>query len=69
MTTPVASSTPRFLTVTPHFTVPDVVAAAAYYGDVLGCENRGFFGDPPVFVMLARVRWSSSSIRVRMSPA
>jgi hypothetical protein len=34
--------------VAPQFTVPDVVAAARYYGDVLGFENRGFFGDPPV---------------------
>ena len=47
-------SRPEFLSVAPQFTVPDVVDAAAYYGDVLGFENRGFFGDPPVFVMLGR---------------
>jgi catechol 2,3-dioxygenase-like lactoylglutathione lyase family enzyme len=50
----VAVERPGFLTVAPQFTVPDVVAAATYYCDVLGFENRGFFGDPPVFVMLGR---------------
>ena len=45
---------PAFLTVAPQFTVPDVIAAATYYCDVLGFENRGFFGDPPVFAMLGR---------------
>ncbi|MFN0058447.1 MAG: VOC family protein [Planctomycetota bacterium] len=43
-----------FLGVSPQFTVPDVVAAASYYCDVLGFENRGFFGKPPVFAMLGR---------------
>jgi len=42
-----AESAPGFLTVAPQFTVPDVVAAASYYCDILGFENRGFFGDPP----------------------
>jgi hypothetical protein len=50
----VATAPPGFITVAPQFTVPDVVAAASYYCDVLGFENRGFFGDPPVFVMLGR---------------
>ena len=45
---------PEFLSVAPQFTVPDVVDAAAYYCDVLGFENRGYFGDPPEFVMLGR---------------
>jgi catechol 2,3-dioxygenase-like lactoylglutathione lyase family enzyme len=49
-----AAARPGFLTVAPQFTVRDVRAAAAYYCDVLGFENRGFFGDPPVFVMLGR---------------
>jgi catechol 2,3-dioxygenase-like lactoylglutathione lyase family enzyme len=49
-----AESAPGFLTVAPQFTVPDVVAAASYYCDILGFENRGFFGDPPVFAMLGR---------------
>jgi catechol 2,3-dioxygenase-like lactoylglutathione lyase family enzyme len=45
---------PEFLRVAPHFTVPDVVEAARYYVEVLGFENRGFFGSPPVFAMLGR---------------
>ncbi len=49
-----AKAAPIFLTVAPQFTVPDVVAAASYYREVLGFENRGFFGDPPVFAMLGR---------------
>ena len=44
----------RFLTVAPQFTVADVVTTARYYVDVLGFENRGFFGSPPVFVILSR---------------
>lgn len=51
---PVAAAPPRFLTVAPQFTVPDVIVAASYYCDALGFENRGFFGDPPVFAMLGR---------------
>lgn len=51
---PIAAASPGFLTVAPQFTVPDVVAAARYYCDVLGFENRGFFGDPPVFAMVGR---------------
>ena len=51
---PVAAASPGFLTVAPQFTVPDVVAAARYYCEVLGFENRGFFGTPPVFAMLRR---------------
>jgi hypothetical protein len=43
-----------FLGVAPQFTVPDVVTTASYYCDVLGFENRGFFGEPPVFAMLGR---------------
>jgi catechol 2,3-dioxygenase-like lactoylglutathione lyase family enzyme len=45
---------PEFLSVVPMFTVPDVVEAARYYVEVLGFENRGFFGSPPVFAMLGR---------------
>ncbi|MCA9243996.1 MAG: VOC family protein [Phycisphaerales bacterium] len=43
-----------FLRIAPHFTIADVVATADYYERVLGFMNRGFFGDPPVFVMMAR---------------
>lgn len=49
-----ATRLPGLLTVAPQFTVPDVVAAATYYREVLGFENRGFFGTPPVFAMLGR---------------
>jgi catechol 2,3-dioxygenase-like lactoylglutathione lyase family enzyme len=49
-----ATTLPTLLAVAPQFTVPDVVAAASYYCNVLGFENRGFFGDPPVFAMLGR---------------
>ncbi len=52
-TEPIAPNT-AFLTVAPQFTVPDVVAAASYYKDVLGFETRGFFGEPPVFAMVGR---------------
>ncbi len=54
MTDKPRDTSPRFLTATPQFTVPDVVAAADYYRDRLGFENRGFFGDPPVFAMVGR---------------
>ena len=43
-----------FLSIAPQFSVPDVITAASYYSEVLGFENRGFFGEPPVFVMLGR---------------
>ena len=35
-----AAARPGFLAVAPQFTVRDVSAAAAYYCDVLGFENR-----------------------------
>ena len=54
MTDAIPVATPQFRTVAPQFTVPDVVAAARYYSDVLGFETREFFGDPPVFAMLGR---------------
>jgi len=44
----------RLATITPHFTVPDVIAASEYYRNVLGFEVDGFFGDPPVFTMVSR---------------
>lgn len=51
---PVIDEAAALLGVAPQFTVPDVVAAASYYCDVLGFENRGFFGEPPVFAMVGR---------------
>ena len=44
----------EFQTIVPQFTVPDVIATARYYTDVLGFETRGFFGQPPVFAIIAR---------------
>jgi catechol 2,3-dioxygenase-like lactoylglutathione lyase family enzyme len=44
----------RLTTISPQFVVPDVVAAAEYYRDVLGFRILGYFLDPPVFAMVAR---------------
>ncbi len=38
----------------PHFVVPDVVASAEHYRDVLGFRILGYFLDPPVFAMVTR---------------
>lgn len=38
----------------PTFIVPDVVASAEHYRDVLGFKILGYFLDPPVFAMVAR---------------
>jgi predicted enzyme related to lactoylglutathione lyase len=43
-----------FGAISPHFPVPDVVAAAEYYRDKFGFEILGYFGTPPVFVMVRR---------------
>jgi len=40
--------------VCPQFIVPDVVASAEYYRDVLSFKILGYFLDPPVFAMVAR---------------
>lgn len=45
---------PQFHSVTPQFTVSDVVATSRYYVDVLGFVSRGFYGDPPVFAIVSR---------------
>jgi glyoxalase/bleomycin resistance protein/dioxygenase superfamily protein len=34
--------------------VPDVIAAAEYYRDILGFRILGYFGQPPVFSIVAR---------------
>jgi uncharacterized glyoxalase superfamily protein PhnB len=44
----------KLTTISPVFVVPDVVAAAEYYRDVLGFRILGYFVDPPVFAMVAR---------------
>ena len=38
----------------PHFVVPDVIASAEYYRDVLGFKILSYFLDPPVFAVVAR---------------
>jgi len=40
--------------IAPQFAVPDVVAAAEYYRDILGFRILGYFGQPPVFSIVAR---------------
>jgi predicted enzyme related to lactoylglutathione lyase len=40
--------------IAPQFVVPDVVAAAEYYRDVLGFHIRGYFLDPPIYAIVAR---------------
>jgi catechol 2,3-dioxygenase-like lactoylglutathione lyase family enzyme len=40
--------------ISPQFVVPDVLAAAEYYRDVLGFRILGYFLDPPVFATVAR---------------
>jgi catechol 2,3-dioxygenase-like lactoylglutathione lyase family enzyme len=40
--------------ISPQFVVPDVVAAAEYYRDVLGFRILGYSVDPPVFAIVAR---------------
>ncbi len=43
-----------FKKIATQFVVPDVVATAEYYRDVLGFEILGYFADPPVYAMVAR---------------
>jgi catechol 2,3-dioxygenase-like lactoylglutathione lyase family enzyme len=40
--------------ISPQFVVPDVVAAAEYYRDILGFRILGYFLDPPVYAIVAR---------------
>lgn len=44
----------RFEGVSPQFTVTDVVRTAEYYRDVLGFRIAGYWGTPPVFVIVSR---------------
>jgi len=44
----------KLTAICPQFRVPDVVATAEYYRDVLGFKILGYFLDPPVFAMVAR---------------
>jgi catechol 2,3-dioxygenase-like lactoylglutathione lyase family enzyme len=40
--------------ISPQFVVPDVVAAAEYYRDILGFHICGYFLDPPIYAIVAR---------------
>lgn len=40
--------------IAPQFVVPDVVATAEYYRDVLGFNILGYWAEPPVYSMVAR---------------
>jgi catechol 2,3-dioxygenase-like lactoylglutathione lyase family enzyme len=44
----------KFKRIATQFVVDDVVRTAEYYRDVLGFEMLGYFGDPPVYAMVAR---------------
>lgn len=44
----------RFKSIAPQLVVADVVETAEYYRDQLGFKILGFFGEPPVYAMVAR---------------
>jgi hypothetical protein len=44
----------KLKSIAPQFAVPDVVAAAEYYRDILGFRILGYFGQPTVFSIVAR---------------
>jgi hypothetical protein len=53
--------------ISPQFVVPDVVAAAEYYRDVLRFRTLGYFLDPPVRRSLREI--PSKFILERRTPA
>ncbi len=54
MAEPQAKAAVECRMIAPQFVVPDVVAAAEYYRDVLGFHIRGYFLDPPIYAIVAR---------------
>lgn len=54
MPEPTATVAAKLRMISPQFVVPDVVAAAEYYRDVLGFQILGYFLDPPVYSMVRR---------------
>jgi len=54
MPEPQSKATAKCKAICPHFVVPDVVASAEYYRDVLGFKVLTYFLDPPVFAVVAR---------------
>jgi Glyoxalase/Bleomycin resistance protein/Dioxygenase superfamily len=49
-----SNSPARLKSIAPQFAVPDVIAAAEHYRDILGFRILGYFGQPPVFSIVAR---------------
>ncbi len=54
MSEPQTKPVTRLKMISPQFVVPDVVAAAEYYRDVLGFKIPGYWQDPPFFAIVAR---------------
>ena len=54
MAEPQAPPAVRLTMISPQFVVPDVVASAEYYRDILGFEILGYFLDPPVYSIVKR---------------
>jgi predicted enzyme related to lactoylglutathione lyase len=54
MAEPQTKATVECKMIAPQFVVPDVVAAAEYYRDVLGFHIRGYFLDPPIYSIVVR---------------
>ncbi len=48
------SKTAKLKSIAPQLVVPDVVATAEYYRDILGFKILGYFAEPPVYSMVAR---------------
>src|SRR5262245_45567133 len=62
----------KLTAICPTFIVPDVVATAEHYRDVLGFKILGYFLDPPVFAMVARdaaeIHFGKADVGTSISP-
>jgi len=56
--------------IAPQFIVPDVIAAAEYYRDIVGFRILGYFGQPPVFSIVGRdnVEIQFGKVNANVSP-
>ena len=54
MAEPEIKAAAKCKSICPHFVVPDVVASAEHYRDVLGFKIMDYWLDPPVFAIVAR---------------
>jgi hypothetical protein len=54
MAEPQSKAAAKCKAICPHFVVPDVVASAEHYRDVLGFKIMGYWLDPPVFAIVMR---------------